>query len=94
MWNIARGGSYGQKARMFAPFLLLAGFGQFPFAGAVGSLLGLLLSPFFDDGFEPEADIPRLLAEWAGKDPAKRALAGFCGGLSRKAKALAICRRS
>jgi hypothetical protein len=75
MWNIGKKGSFGQKARLFGPFLLIAGLGQFPFSNVAASVIGALLAPFFDDGFEPEVDIPRLLGEWAGSDETRKALA-------------------
>ena len=76
MYNILKNGTQGQKVRMFVPYVLFCGMcGSLPFGGLFNQLFSFLFGLATGDDEDIAEDIKAEVLRWAGKDPAKKAIA-------------------
>ena len=76
MYNILKNGTRGQKVRMFVPYVLFCGIGaSIPFGALFNQLFSFLFGLATGDDEDITEDIKAEVLRWAGKDPAKKAIA-------------------
>ena len=76
MYNIMKNGTRGQKVRFFVPYVLFCGmFGSIPFGDLLNQLFSFLFGFATGDDKDIADEVKAEVLHWAGKDPAKKAIA-------------------